>query len=236
MPRRQRCVLAGVPHHVTQRGVDRCTVFDADSDRSTYIRLLRENLAPAGVRILGWCLMTNHVHLVAVPESPDSLALLLRRVHGRYAQYFNVRCARTGHLWQNRYFACALGSGHVWRALAYADRNPLRAGLVASAEEYRWSSATPHLASDDPSGLLDLKWWRAEGMGPTWHEWLGRAEQDGELARCTYAGKPFGDPDFVAMVGERFGRRWTPGRPKGKPVAPDVAKALAAAQASLFAD
>jgi putative transposase len=95
MPRRQRCVLAGVPQHVTQRGVDRCPVFEAHIDRSTYIRLLRENLAPAGVRLLGWCLMTHHVHLVALPETPESLALLLRRLHGRYAQYCNVRCGRT---------------------------------------------------------------------------------------------------------------------------------------------
>ncbi|MBZ5579217.1 MAG: transposase [Acidobacteriia bacterium] len=98
MPRRQRCVLDGVPHHVTQRGVDRCPVFQADFDRHTYLRLLRDNLADAPVRLLGWCLMTNHVHLIVLPEEADSLGVLLRRVHGRYAQYFNVRAGRTGHL------------------------------------------------------------------------------------------------------------------------------------------
>jgi putative transposase len=225
-----------VPHHITQCGVDRCPVVDDDFDRSAYIRLLRDNLAQARVRLLGWCLMTNHVHLVVLPESPESLPLLLRRVHGRYAQYFNVRSGRSGHLWQNRYFACALGSGHVWRALSYVDQNPVRAGLVPSAAEYPWSSAAPHLSGGDPSGLLDLQWWRDEGMGPTWHEWLRSADQDSELEKCTYAGRPFGDPDFVAAVGERFGRRWTPGRPRRKQVAPDAARALAAAQASLFAD
>jgi len=236
MPRRERCVLAGVPHHVTQRGVDRCPVFDTDFDRSTYIRLLCENLAPAGVRILGWCLMTNHVHLVALPESPESLAVLLRRVHGRCAQYFNVRRGRSGHHWQNRTFACALGSGRVWRALSCVDRNPVRAGLAASAGEYRWSSGAPHLAGDDPGGLLDLEWWRSEGMGSTWDEWLGSAEQDGELEKCTYAGRPFGDADFVARVGERFGGCWTPGRRKKKPVAPEGAGKVVAAQTKLFRD
>jgi putative transposase len=236
MPRRQRCVLAGVPHHVTQRGVDRCPVFETDSDRSTYTRLLRENLPQAGVRLLGWCLMTNHVHLVALPDSAESLALLLRRVHGRYAQYFNIRSGRSGHLWQNRYFACALGAGHVWRALSYVDRNPVRAGLVASAAEYPWSSAAAHLSGDDPKALLDLEWWRAQSMGPTWHDWLGKPEQDVELEKCTYAGKPFGDDDFVAMVGEHFGRRWTPGRPSQKQSAPKAAEMHAYAQGTLFVD
>jgi putative transposase len=84
MPRRNRCVLPDVPCHITQRGVDRCPTFASFQDRSTYLRLLAENLADAEVSILGYCLMTNHVHLV------------FRRVHGRYSQYFNTRSGRTG--------------------------------------------------------------------------------------------------------------------------------------------
>jgi REP element-mobilizing transposase RayT len=102
---------------VTQRGVDRRETFSADADRETYLQLIRLNLTDSGARVLGWCLMTNHVHLVVMPEREDSLAVLLRRVHGRYAQYYNARYGRSGHLWQNRYFACALGPGHLWAAL-----------------------------------------------------------------------------------------------------------------------
>jgi putative transposase len=87
MPRRARCVVPGVPYHVPQRGVDRRETFSCDDDRRTYLRLLQENLSEAGVRILGWCLMTNHVHLVPVPETEQSLSILFRRAHGRYAQY-----------------------------------------------------------------------------------------------------------------------------------------------------
>jgi REP-associated tyrosine transposase len=214
MPRRPRCVLAGVPHHVTQRGVNRCSVFETDCDRSTYLRLLRDNLLHTDTHLLGWCLMTNHVHLVVTPGADDSLALLLRRVHGRYAQYFNARTGRSGHLWQNRYFACALGAGHVWPALAYVDRNPVRAGMTASPQNYAWSSAAPHLAGEDPSGLLDLEWWHEQGLRRDWQHWLDRAEPDTELEKCTYAGRPFGDADFVKRLGDHFGRRWQPGRPK----------------------
>jgi hypothetical protein len=79
MPRRGRCILAGVPCHVTQRGVNRCETFSSDQDRSAYLRLLRENLPDTQTRLLGWCVMTNPVHLAAVPEREDSLAVLLRK-------------------------------------------------------------------------------------------------------------------------------------------------------------
>ena len=110
MPRRNRCVLPDVPCHITQRGVDRCETFSEDQDRLTYRRLVQENLQDAGVRILGYCLMTNHVHLIAVPSREDSLSILARRVHGRYAQYYNARSGRSGHVWQNRFFGCMLGA------------------------------------------------------------------------------------------------------------------------------
>ena len=168
MPRRSRCIVPGLPCHVTQRGVNRCETFSSDQDRSAYLRLLRENLEDAQTRVLGWCVMTNHVHLIAVPECEDSLAILLRRVHGRYAQYYNTRSGRTGHLWQNRFFACVLGADHLWTALAYVDRNPLRAGMARQAAAYRWSSAAAHVSGADSSGLLDMGWWRQQGHGKDW--------------------------------------------------------------------
>jgi putative transposase len=80
-------VLPGLAHHATQRGVDRCDVFYSQGDRETYWHLLRDNLEEAGVRVLGYCLMTNHVNGVVVPERADSLEVLFRRVHGQCPQY-----------------------------------------------------------------------------------------------------------------------------------------------------
>jgi len=85
--------------------------------------------------------MTNHVHWIAIPQRDDSLAVLFRRVHGRYAQYRNAKRRRVGHLWQNRFFSCALAPGHLWAALRYVEWNPVRAGVVGTPEAYRWSSA-----------------------------------------------------------------------------------------------
>src|SRR5271168_666746 len=91
MPRNSRCVMEGVPYHVTQRGTDRQRVFFLNSDREMYLRLLSRHLAGAKVRVLAYALMTNHIHAVVIPERADSLAVLFRWVHGRYAQYVNTR-------------------------------------------------------------------------------------------------------------------------------------------------
>jgi putative transposase len=216
MPRRSRCVLPGVPYHITQRGVDKCVTFSTEEDRHTHVRLLRDNLSDAEVRLLGWCMMMNHVHLVAIPGREDSLGVLLRRVHGRYAQYYNARSGRTGHLWQNRFFACGLGVGHLWTALLYVDRNPVRAGLVASGEEYRWSSAAAHLRETDEFELIDMRWWEASGAKKEWPQLLNCDDSDAvaALRASTYAGRPFGDQAFMTEIGARFGRRWNRGRPR----------------------
>ena len=124
-----RVVAAGVPHHITQRGNNRQDVFLLDDDRRFYLETLRERSQRHGVTLLGYCLMTNHVHLVAIPERPDSLARALGQSHSCYAQRFNRRYGRTGHLWQNRFYSCPLGRTHLLRALLYVDLNPLRAGL-----------------------------------------------------------------------------------------------------------
>ena len=215
MPRRKRCVLPEVPCHITQRGVDRCKTFSEDQDRLTYLRLLQENLDDAGVGILGYCLMSNHVHLIALPAREDSLSILFRRVHGRYAQYYNARSGRSGHLWQNRFFGCMLGATHLWSALAYVERNPVRAGMVEQAAEYRWSSAAAHLGGSDASGILDMEWWRRE-VPANWDEVLKNqeAEQESSLRNCTYAGRPFAEESFVTAIAEKFGRYWHRGRPR----------------------
>jgi putative transposase len=99
MGRFSRVVIPDYPHHVTQRGNARCEVFFSAQDRSVYLSLLRQYSEHYSLRILGYCLMTNHVHLVALPCFPDSLANTLREVHGRYARYRNALDRSSGHLW-----------------------------------------------------------------------------------------------------------------------------------------
>jgi putative transposase len=203
MPRVARYVAPGVAHHITQRGTARQLVFLTRADRLVYLELLREKAAQAGVSILSYCLMPNHVHLIAVPAGEDSLAILLRRVHGRYAQYFNARKLRQGHLWQNRFYSCPLGPSHLWMALRYVELNPVRARMVAEPTAFEWSSAQAHCGGIDRHRLLDTRLWEEAGGAVGWRMLLDEPVSDEEamgLRKATHAGQPIGDEEFRRLM------------------------------------
>jgi putative transposase len=219
MPRQARVVAEGVPHHITQRGNNRQDVFLLDEDRRFYLDNLRFQARRHGVRLLGYCLMGNHVHLIAVPERPDGLALALGRLHGNYARRFNRRYRRSGHLWQNRFYSCPLGPSHLWRALLYVDMNPVRAGMLSDPTAYPWSSAAAH-ANRDAAGLLDSREWHEVDPDSDWKQLLlTRAPDAAECASlraATYQGHPFGDARFVKTLEARLARNLQP-KPMGRP-------------------
>ena len=199
-------VAAGLPHHITQRGTNRQKVFYSVRDRGVYLDLLRASAAQTGVRILAYCLMLNHIHIIAIPGTEGALAVCLRRAHGRYAQYLNARRGCSGHLWQNRFFSCVLDRGHLWRALRYVECNPVRARLVARPDDYKWSSAGDHISGCDTRHMLDMAFWQESGGAEFWRQLIDSPEDEreiGELRGATYAGRPLGPVEFV----ERMGRR-----------------------------
>jgi putative transposase len=203
MPRSARWVVPGAAHHVTQRGTNRQIVFYSRRDRRVYLHQLTRNASAEGVRILAYCLMDNHIHLIVVPPAPDSLAVVLRRTHGRYAQYFNARKGRSGHLWQNRFYSCPMDEHHLWAALRYVERNPVRAGLTPAAGAWAWSSAAAHLGEAAPLAGLDLAFWRESGGAERWSELLAEPDEEAWLQRfrrATYAGNPLGTDEFVERV------------------------------------
>jgi putative transposase len=213
MARLARVVGVGLPHHITQRGTDRQRVFYTDADREVYLSLLRISAQQAALRILAFCLMTNHIHLVAVPEEAGSLMVALRRTHGRYAAYLNIRRSRTGHLWQNRFYSCALDAQHTRIALRYVERNPVRAGLVDLAGAYRWSSASAHLDGSDPRDLLDMSFWEEQGGREGWHTLLASPEELLEirmLQRGTFTGRPLGSDEFLENLEQQTHRQLRP--------------------------
>jgi putative transposase len=213
-------VAVGVPHHVTQRGNNRQKVFFHESDYRFYLALLADQCRRHGLQILGYCLMPNHVHLVAVPERPNSLALALGRAHNLYCRWFNARRRRSGHLWQNRFYSAPLGRSHLLAALRYVDLNPARAGLTERAVDYRWSSARAHAACRDPSGLLDMEGWRQICPRNDWAPFLAAATREEPLlARirdATRSGKPVGDEPFVKGLERKAGYALRL-RPRGRP-------------------
>lgn len=122
MARIARVVLPGVPHHVTQRGVRSMPVFLSDRDRLDYLRLLAAQGKKYGVSFLAWCLMTNHVHLIAVPKEVESLAHGIGEVHKRYTRMVNFREEVRGYLFQGRFFSCPLDERHLYSTVRYILR------------------------------------------------------------------------------------------------------------------
>ncbi|MDA0207573.1 MAG: transposase [Acidobacteria bacterium] len=222
MPRMARVVAEAVPHHITQRGNNRQDTFFLPDDRRFYLETLRAKCRERGMAVLGYCVMTNHVHLVVVPSSANALAQALGQAHGKYARWFNRRYRRSGHLWQNRFYSSALGGTHLETALAYVDLNPVRAKLVRHAEEYEWSSARAHLTGCEEDPLLDAWDWEELGLGADWAERLAArtaTDQDELLREATYGGRPFGDAKFIADMERRLKRPLQKGRPGRKPKA-----------------
>jgi putative transposase len=224
MPRYARAVVAGCAHHITQRGNHRARVFESDDDRHVYLALVKASTQDCGVTLLGYCLMPNHVHWIATPESEDALAAAFGRAHQRYSLYFQARQGMTGHLWQNRYYSCPLSTGHLLAAMRYVEQNPVRAGFAGGAEHYSWSSAVAHLTGWDERGLLDVAAWTAMCPPAEWRDTLAVATDSlvrDELERCTYTGRPCGGDSFRAAVGMHLRRDLTlrrPGRPRKRDV------------------
>jgi putative transposase len=108
MTRLARVVAVGVPHHVTQRGNARRFILDGDADRRVYLDLLRQSIELHCITLTGYCLMSNHIHLIGTPGKSDSLARALKDTHGRYAAYWNATHHSSGHVWQGRFYSCPL--------------------------------------------------------------------------------------------------------------------------------
>jgi len=219
MPRLARMVIPGVPHHITQRGNNRQDVFFVEDDRRVYLSLLQEQSRRYGLQLLGYCLMSNHVHLIATPARDDSLAKAVGRGHWLYTQYVNRLHGRSGHLWQNRFYSCALDEEHLVLAMAYIERNPVRAKIVRQAWRYHWSSAAAHVSGRDESGVLDPTWSKNFLSGPDWREFLTRPEDDQTRAGFrlhTSRGRPLASDAFLSKVEKTLGRRLRP-LPVGRP-------------------
>ena len=222
MPRRARVVIPGVYHHATQRGNDRQDVFFTDDDRQAYLAQLGRQCRKHRLQVHGYCLMTNHVHLIVIPEELTSLANALGRAHWQYAQIINELHGRSGHLWTGRFYSFPLDRPHFIRAMRYVERNPVRAGIVKRAWEYPWSSAPAHLGEPDASGLLRLAEWEEARADLDWRDVLTEPMDERELKRYRRhlsTGRPLGSDRFIAKLETVLGRRLRPLRP-GRPRKP----------------
>lgn len=220
MPRLSRAVFTGVPHHITQRGNRREDVFFSDEDREVYLEWLQTYCEKHDVDVLAYCLMTNHIHLVLVPNSEDGLQRVLKPLHMRYAQRINRAKGWKGHLWQGRFFSSPLDDNYLMAAVRYVEQNPIRVGLVDKAEDYRWSSAAAHCGLREDKILCHKpKWKSAFAFIEDWSDWLKIKESPDKLdvlRKHVEKGLPCGTDNFVQTLGKKIGRVLE-NRPQGRP-------------------
>jgi putative transposase len=218
MPRFARVVVPHCPHHITQRGNVRRDIFFTPDDRRVYLGLLKQYADLYQLEVLGYCLMTNHVHLVLIPATQPSLPKAMREINMRYAQYRNAIERGNGHLWQSRYYSCPVEPARLGTLMRYVELNPVRAGMVPAAALYDWSSARVHLGGENTTGTLALVEWKQSWTAEDWAQILASGgEEAGAIREATYGGRPLGSNQFVQEVETFLCRRLqrgAPGRPQ----------------------
>jgi putative transposase len=219
MPRSARIVVPGIAHHVTQRGNRRMQTFFSDADYARYLELMSAACAKFDVGVVAYCLMPNHAHLVLVPQTAGGLREALKSAHQKYAWIINRRQGWTGHLWQERFYSYALDDAHLASAIRYVELNPLRARLVARAEDWRWSSAASRIVGDSRCAVPLLELPTPMDRIADWSAFLMeglRPDEVDVLRRHGVTGRPLGSIAFLRQLEVKTGQRVVP-RMRGRP-------------------
>ncbi|MCM8814036.1 MAG: transposase [Candidatus Omnitrophica bacterium] len=213
MPRIARIIAQGFPHHVIQRGNNHQQVFFDDDDRHTYIAFLQKYGRETDCDVMAFCLMPNHVHVLAVPHTDESLSKFMQKLSLTYTQHVNRKYNRTGRLWECRFFSSLIErQTYLWRVCRYIERNPVRHALIERPEEYTWSSAGMKYA------FVAAAWDSAEEK-QKYCEFMQQPEvpEDVECIRKSIRGcRPVGNEAFIETVSNSIGINLK-FRPRGRP-------------------
>ncbi len=220
MARTARVVVAGTPHHVVQRGNRKQRTFFSDADYRRYLAIAAEAFAEAAVEVWAYCLMPNHVHIIATPASEDGLAKAMGGAHVRYTRSVNRREDWRGFLWQGRFASFPMDEGYLVRCARYVGLNPVRAGLVRRAIDWPWSSVRAHVERRHdrlltPSPLIEL-------LGPDLSRFFEVDVDDEALRRLRASaktGRPLGQESWVRGLEQTLGRALAPPQ-RGRPAKP----------------
>ncbi len=223
MSRVARLILPGAAYHITARGNYRQAVFFNEDDFAIYLQVLGRRSLEGGLELLGWCLMPNHVHVLAKEVEDGAMAATLKRVQSEYSCRINRRqCRTSGHLWQSRFYSAPVQEERMWSVLRYIELNPVRAGICASPVEYCWSTARYHVVQEQAPEALSMRAWRSVWTADQWRSVLNLpadCEQDQDIRKATARGLPLGGAEFLSKCEIASGRslvRGTRGRPPAK--------------------
>ena len=216
MPRPLRQAIGDLCYHVLNRGNGGMQVFHKPQDYQAFVGLIGDACERLPLRILAYCLMPNHFHLVLWPYQDGDLSGWMHWLTTSHVRRYHRHYAGTGHVWQGRFKSFPVQSDeHLYRVLRYVERNPLRAGLVARAEEWRWSSLRRCRAAPKPAFLV-------EGPIPrpaAWIKHVNEGQPQAELVAlhcCLQRGRPYGSRPWQARTARRLGLGSSL-RPRGRP-------------------
>ena len=220
MARIARVIAVGYPHHVVQRGNRRQQVFFKDGDYKEYLNLLNDLTSKNKVSIVAYCLMPNHVHLIAVPETPEGLTSAIGETHRKYTRMINFRKKWRGYLWQGRFSSYIMDEKYLYAAARYILNNPVKAKIVKRADEYKWSSISHHLGRETLPFVNDTI---LQGLIEDWDTYLkgDMKKEDVELLqKHERTGRPLGDKTFIEKIEKNLGislKKKKPGPKKKSP-------------------
>jgi putative transposase len=218
MPRRLRHAAGGYVYHVLNRAVGRSTLFDKDGDYDAFVRVLIQAQDWIAVPILAYCVMPNHWHLVLGPKKDGDLSEFKRWLTVTHTQRWHAhhKTQGTGPLYQGRFKSFPIAEDdHLLTVMRYVERNPLRAGLVRSAAQWRWSSLGQTRLDGQGPPLADGPVARPEN----WLAWVDQPQTDAELTalrNCVVRGTPFGNERWQNRTAERLGLQ-SSSQPLGRP-------------------
>jgi len=217
MPRTARADRGGIYYHVMSRGNAKGTVFHDSSDYDAFVSIIGEAMTKRPTRLVAWCLMPNHFHLVAQPYTDGDLGAWMHWMLTTHVTRHRRRYDTTGRIWQGRFKCFPIQvDAHLLTVLRYVERNPLRASLVAAVQDWpwcslraRWTGASPLPLSEPPVPLPER-----------WIAWVQTPLTEAELAAvrgCARREQPYGDDAWRRITSDRLsleGRAVAPGRPR----------------------
>jgi len=216
MARTARASVGGVCYHVLNRGNGRAEVFHKQEDYVAFLDLMEQARERLPMRLLAWCLVPNHFHLVLWPCGDGDLSRWMQWLLTSHVRRYHRHYRGSGHVWQGRFKAFPIQEDeHLWTVLRYVERNALRANLVKRAEEWPWSSAAA-VAGGKRARMLH------PGPLPRSKDWLdgvNRPQSEAELAalqKCIGRGMPYGSESWQHATAERLGLEASL-RPRGRP-------------------
>jgi putative transposase len=218
MPRTRRIAPANSVQHVLNRGNKKVDIFKKAGDYDAFLNLLADGLDHVVMRILAVCLMPNHFHLVLWPRNVGELSAYMTWVMNAHVRRYHQHYGTTGlgHVYQGRYRNLTVqGDDHMYRVIRYVEANALTAGLVARAENWRWSTLARRFTPDGRTYLSDWPIPRPAN----WCDYVnaGIAREELEALRCSARrGRPYGDPWWTADVVRGHGLASTV-TPRGRP-------------------